>query len=63
MAKAEKEQKAKSLRYNSIMVHIFYTDGEENLEEFNNVAQMLYYVKKLFFEKPGYLDTVRIELF
>ena len=55
--------KAEALKYGKIVVHIFYTDGEEKLEEFISVSQMFYYLKKLFFEKPGYVDSVRIELF
>ena len=55
--------KAEALRYSRIVVHVFYTDGEENLEEFVSVGHMFFYLKKLFFEKPGYVDTVRIELF
>ena len=55
--------KAEPLKYSRIVVHIFYTDGEENLEEFTEAEQMFYYLKKIFFEKPSYLDTVRIELF
>jgi len=55
--------KTEALQYGRIAVYVFYTDGEENLEEFISVAQMFYYLKKLFFEKPGYVDTVRIKLF
>ena len=55
--------KEKALQYSRVVVHVFYTDGEENLEEFISIAQMFFYLKKLFFEKPGYIDTVRIELF
>ena len=63
MAKAEKTEKAEMLKYRRITVHLFYTDGEQNIAEFVNVAQMFYYLKKSFFEKPDYIDTVRIELF
>ncbi len=62
MAKKEKEKKTKSLQHSQIAVHVLHTDGEESFEEFFNVAQMLYYIKKLFFEKPEYVDKVRIEL-
>ena len=55
--------KAEALQYSRIAVHIFYTDGEENVVEFTEVEQMFYYLKEIFFEKPSYLDTVRIELF
>ena len=55
--------KAEALQYGRIVVHVFFTDGEKNIEEFISVARMFYYLKKLFFEKPGYIDTVRIELF
>ena len=55
--------KAEVLQYGRVVVHVFYTDGEENLEEFISVAQMFYYLKKLFFEKSNDVDTVRIELF
>ena len=55
--------KADTLKYGRIVVHVFFTDGEEKLEEFVNTAQMFYHLKKLFFEKPGDVDTVRIKLF
>lgn len=35
--------KTELLQYRRIAVHVFYTDGEENLEEFISIAQMLYY--------------------
>ena len=63
MAKAEEAKKIEMLRYRRIAVNIFYTDGEENLAEFISAGHMFYYLKKLFFEKPSYVDTVRIELF
>ena len=55
--------KAESSQCSQIAVHVFFTDGEENLEEFVNTAHMFYYLKKLFFERQGYVDTVRIKLF
>ena len=62
MAKAEKEKEAKSLEYKNLAAHILYSNGEESFEEFINVAQMLYYIKKLFFEKSSHLDKVKIEM-
>ena len=62
MAKKEKEKKTKSLQHSQIAVHVLHTDGEESFEEFINVAQMLYYIKKLFFEKSSHLDKVKIEM-
>ena len=63
MAKRVKKKTSKSLKYDRIIIELRFTDGEVKIKEFATAEEMFGLLEEIFFEKPSYLDTVRIELF